>query len=64
MADKTVHQVTDGLADSISPAFDAGGKYLYFLASTNYGPSTGWLEMSFDRSTGTTRRLSNGIERE
>ncbi len=46
IADKTVHQVTDGLADSISPAFDAGGKYLYFLASTNYGPSTGWLEMS------------------
>src|SRR5437870_9897227 len=34
------------MADSISPAFDAGGKYLYFLASTNYGPSTGWLEMS------------------
>ncbi len=46
LADKKVHQVTDGLADSISPAFDAGGKYLYFMASTNYGPSSGWLEMS------------------
>ena len=46
LADKATHQITDGLADSISPAFDAGGKYLYFLASTNYGPSTGWLEMS------------------
>ncbi|MCM3901994.1 MAG: PDZ domain-containing protein [Pyrinomonadaceae bacterium] len=46
VADKKSHQITDGLADSISPAFDAGGKYLYFLASTNYGPSTGWLEMS------------------
>jgi tricorn protease len=45
-ADKKAHQVTDGLADSISPTFDAGGKYLYFMASTNYGPSTGWLEMS------------------
>ena len=33
------HQVTDGLSDAISPAFDAGGKYLYFLASTNYGPT-------------------------
>ncbi|REJ79560.1 MAG: protease [Acidobacteria bacterium] len=43
---KKSFQVTDGLADSISPAFDAGGKYLYFLASTDYGPSTGWLEMS------------------
>ena len=29
-----------------SPAFDASGKYLYFLASTDYGPRTGWLEMS------------------
>src|SRR2546429_35309 len=46
LAEKKNHQVTDGLADSISPAFDAGGKYLYFMASTNYGPSTGWLEMS------------------
>jgi tricorn protease len=44
--DKKSYQVTDGLADSISPTFDAGGKYLYFMASTNYGPSTGWLEMS------------------
>ena len=44
--DKKSYQVTDGLADSISPTFDAGGKYLYFMSSTNYGPSTGWLEMS------------------
>src|SRR5437588_9059467 len=46
LAEKKSHQITDGLADSISPAFDAGGNYLYFMASTNYGPSTGWLEMS------------------
>ena len=46
LTDKKSHQITDGMADSISPAFDAGGKYLYFMASTNYGPSTGWLEMS------------------
>jgi tricorn protease len=46
LAEKKTQQITDGLADSISPAFDAGGKYLYFMASTNYGPSTGWLEMS------------------
>ena len=44
--DKKTTQVTDGLADATSPAFDLGGKYLYFLASTNYGPTTGWLEMS------------------
>ncbi|HEV2687413.1 MAG TPA: PDZ domain-containing protein [Bryobacteraceae bacterium] len=46
IADGTSHQITDGLADSISPAFDAGGKYLYFMSSTDYGPRTGWLEMS------------------
>ena len=44
--EKKSYQITDGLADSVSPTFDAGGKYLYFMASTNYGPSTGWLEMS------------------
>lgn len=46
LIEKKSYQITDGMADSISPAFDAGGKYLYFMASTNYGPSTGWLEMS------------------
>jgi tricorn protease len=40
------HQVTDEMADAVSPAIDASGKYLYFLASTDYGPRTGWLEMS------------------
>jgi len=39
-------EVTDGLADATSPAFDASGKYLYFLASTNFGPSTSTLDMS------------------
>jgi tricorn protease len=46
LAEKKAYQVTDGLADSVSPAFDVNGKFLYFMASTNYGPSTGWLEMS------------------
>jgi tricorn protease len=46
VADKKSHQLTDGLSDAIAPAFDAGGKYLYFLASTNYALRTGWLEMS------------------
>ncbi|MBK9767421.1 MAG: PD40 domain-containing protein [Chloracidobacterium sp.] len=44
--EKKTRQITDGLADAISPAFDAGGKYLYFLASTNFGPKTSWLDMS------------------
>ena len=45
-ADGKSSQITDGLSDAVSPTFDAGGKYLYFLASTDYGPRTGWLEMS------------------
>jgi len=39
-------QLTDGMSDAISPVWDESGKYLYFLASTNYGMSTGWLDMS------------------
>lgn len=43
-------QLTDVLADAISPVWDVTGKYLYFLASTNYGLNTGWLDMSsYDR---------------
>ena len=45
-ADGKSYQLSDGMSDAISPAFDASGKYLYFLASTNYGPNVGWLEMS------------------
>lgn len=44
------HRLTDGMADAISPVWDASGKYLYFLASTDYGLNTGWLDMtSYDR---------------
>lgn len=39
-------QLTDGLSDSRSPAWDKSGKYLYFLASTDYGLNVGWLDMS------------------
>lgn len=41
-----MYQLTDGMADAITPAFDAGGKYLYFLASTNYALRSGWVDMS------------------
>ncbi len=40
------HQLTDGLADAIDPQWDESGKYLYFLASTDFGLNTGWLDMS------------------
>ncbi|MFO7922539.1 MAG: PDZ domain-containing protein [Bacteroidales bacterium] len=39
-------QLTDGMSDAVSPAWDASGKYLYFLASTDFGLNTGWLDMS------------------
>ena len=39
-------QITDGLSDARFAAFDKGGKYLYFTASTNAGPTSGWLDMS------------------
>ena len=45
-------QLTDGMADAIDPVFDASGDHLYFLASTDYGLNTGWLDMSsYDHPT-------------
>jgi tricorn protease len=43
-------QVTDGLADAMYPVWDASGKYLWFLASTDLGLRSQWLDMtSYDR---------------
>ncbi|MBP7864751.1 MAG: PD40 domain-containing protein [Acidobacteria bacterium] len=39
-------QVTDGMSDAWSPAFDRSGKYLYFLAGTNRGQVTSWLDLT------------------
>ena len=36
------------MSDVRFPAFDRGGKYLYFTESTNYGTSTSGLDMSSD----------------
>src|SRR6185369_15254207 len=41
-------QVTDGLSDARHPAFDRDSQYLYFMASTNYGPTTSGLDMTSD----------------
>jgi len=40
------YPVTDGLSDVAEPVFDAGGKYLYFLASTDAGPVKHWFDLS------------------
>jgi len=39
-------QVTDGLSDASAPAWDAGGKYLWFFASTDFGLKSQWLDMT------------------
>ena len=39
--------LTDGPAEAGEPVFDAGGKYLYFLASTDTGPVKNWFDQSF-----------------
>ncbi|MGA9071423.1 MAG: PDZ domain-containing protein [Terracidiphilus sp.] len=39
-------QVTDGMSDASNPAFDANGKFLYFLASTDDGPSSAGIDLS------------------
>ncbi|AIY12853.1 S41 family peptidase [Cellulophaga baltica] len=53
---KETIQLTDGLADAISPIWDESGSYLYFLASTNFGLQSGWLDMS-SYDTNVTRSL-------
>ncbi len=50
VATNQVKQLTDGLADATSPAWDANGRYLWFFASTNVGLNTSLLDMSsYDR---------------
>ncbi len=52
---KEIHQVTDGLSDIVTPIFDQSGAHLYYLASTDYGLASGWLDMSsYDPSVSRT----------
>jgi tricorn protease len=44
-ADKS-RAITDGLSDALDPVFDADGKYLYFLASTDAGPVNQWFSQA------------------
>ena len=43
---KKSSQVTDGMSDATNPVFDMGGKYLYFVESTNDGPSNAGIDLS------------------
>jgi tricorn protease len=42
-------RVTDAMSDSVSPIFDKSGKYLYFLSSTDAGPTKDTSMLSYDR---------------
>ncbi|MDT7933275.1 MAG: PDZ domain-containing protein [Sphingomonadaceae bacterium] len=41
-------QLTDSMANAMAPAFDRNGKWLYFLASNNAGPTGFGLDMTSD----------------
>src|SRR6185437_3815814 len=52
LATHTSTQITDGMSDAAHPVFDPDGKYLYFTASTNDGPSDAGIDLSsLDRAT-------------
>ena len=55
-------QVTDGLADTMFPVWDANGKYLWFLASTTFGLGSQWLDMTSVRPGGDVRPVLRGTE--
>ncbi|MBV1900300.1 MAG: PDZ domain-containing protein, partial [Kordiimonadaceae bacterium] len=44
--DKSHSRITDGMSHAVSPVFSPDGKYLYFRASTNTGPSHVGLDLS------------------
>uniref|UniRef100_UPI004048A66E S41 family peptidase n=4 Tax=Roseivirga sp. TaxID=1964215 RepID=UPI004048A66E len=44
--DKSIKALTNELADSFSPAWDADGKHFYFLASTDVALGSGWANTS------------------
>jgi tricorn protease len=46
LAEDRSYAVSDGLADATSPVFDASGKYLYFLVSTDAGPVNDWFSQA------------------
>ena len=52
LATRVSTQVTDGMSNAAHPVFDPNGRYLYFTASTNNGPSDAGIDLSsLDRAT-------------
>ncbi len=46
LASHTATQITDGMSNALHPMFDPNGKYLYFTASTDNGPSDAGIDLS------------------
>jgi tricorn protease len=47
LADKKITPVTSSFTESSNPAFDPGGKYLYFLSNRTYNEVLGVYDMEF-----------------
>jgi tricorn protease len=46
LSENKIYQITDGFSDAVSPDWDRSGKYIFFLASTDVGLNTGWLDLN------------------
>ena len=46
LEDSKPNQITDGFGDAQHVTFDKGGKYLFFTASTNMGPTISFADLS------------------
>lgn len=54
LADGSKHALTDALASAGEPAWDANGRWLYFLASTDLGLQSGWADLGSQTRTSTS----------
>ncbi len=52
VANNRKHQLTDAMSEAANPVFSKDGKYIFFTASTNFGPGEAWLDLSsYDHAT-------------
>jgi len=54
LANGSKHVLTDALASAAEPAWDANGRWLYFLASTDLGVQSGWADLGSQTRTSTS----------
>jgi tricorn protease len=52
VVNKKKHMLTDAMGEARYPVFSKDGKYIFFAASTNFGPGEAWLDMtSYEHET-------------